>query len=242
MANQHFILQGKGGVGKSFIAVMFAQYLISKGIKPLCIDTDPVNGTLSGFSALNVFRVNIMEGDEINPRQFDVLIETAANSKVDVVVDNGASSFVPLSSYLITNEASSILKELGHAVIIHTVISGGQSTLDTIGGFASLVNQFPVSVPFVVWLNSYHGAIEHDGKSFTDTKIYKENTSRIAGIIQIPNVKAETFGIDIENMLKARHSFEQEQKSKEVTLMAKQRLKIFERKMFAAIAAGTTAL
>lgn len=27
----HFILQGKGGIGKSFVAVMLAQYFKSKG-------------------------------------------------------------------------------------------------------------------------------------------------------------------------------------------------------------------
>ena len=48
------ILQGKGGVGKSFIAATIAQYKASKGQKPLCIDTDPVNSTFHGYKALTV--------------------------------------------------------------------------------------------------------------------------------------------------------------------------------------------
>ena len=43
MANTHTVLQGKGGVGKSFIAAILAQYMNAMGRKPLCIDTDPVN-------------------------------------------------------------------------------------------------------------------------------------------------------------------------------------------------------
>jgi MinD-like ATPase involved in chromosome partitioning or flagellar assembly len=34
MAKIHMVLQGKGGVGKSFVAAMLAQFKISKGQKP----------------------------------------------------------------------------------------------------------------------------------------------------------------------------------------------------------------
>lgn len=47
MAKIHMVLQGKGGVGKSFIATVIAQYKRSKGQQPLCIDTDPVNAQCS---------------------------------------------------------------------------------------------------------------------------------------------------------------------------------------------------
>ena len=59
----NIVLQGKGGVGKSFIASVMAQYYYSKNKTPLCIDTDPVNATFHGFKALNVkvsFNVEIM--------------------------------------------------------------------------------------------------------------------------------------------------------------------------------------
>lgn len=49
MAKIHMILQGKGGVGKSFISSKLAQYKVAKGRNLLCIDTDPVNATFYGF-------------------------------------------------------------------------------------------------------------------------------------------------------------------------------------------------
>ena len=75
MAKIHMVLQGKGGVGKSMIAAMLAQYKAGKGQSPLCIDTDPVNATFEGYKALGVRRLNIMDGDEINTRNFDALVE-----------------------------------------------------------------------------------------------------------------------------------------------------------------------
>ena len=104
MAKIHMVLQGKGGVGKSMIAATIAQYKAGKGQKPLCIDTDPVNATFEGYKALNVRRLNIMDGDEINTRNFDALVEMIASAEGDVIIDNGASSFVPLSHYLISNQ------------------------------------------------------------------------------------------------------------------------------------------
>ena len=158
MSNTHFVLQGKGGVGKSFVANLLAQSFVARGTPALCIDTDPVNGTLHAFASLNVQRINILEGDEINTRQFDLLIELISKAKTDVIVDNGASSFVPLAHYLISNEVPAILAELGVSVVVHTVVTGGEMLMPTLAGFASLVTQFPATVPFVVWLNPYHGS------------------------------------------------------------------------------------
>ena len=43
------ILNGKGGVGKSFFAVNFVQYLKDKGIAHVAIDSDNENSTLKRF-------------------------------------------------------------------------------------------------------------------------------------------------------------------------------------------------
>ena len=40
------VLNGKGGVGKSFFAVNFVQYLKDRGVPHVAIDTDNENSTL----------------------------------------------------------------------------------------------------------------------------------------------------------------------------------------------------
>jgi CO dehydrogenase nickel-insertion accessory protein CooC1 len=59
MPRVHMTLQGKGGIGKSLIAALLAQYKAAQGPLPLCIDTDPINATLEGFKALHVRRLPI---------------------------------------------------------------------------------------------------------------------------------------------------------------------------------------
>lgn len=226
------ILQGKGGVGKSFVASTLAQYIKSKDEEPLCIDTDPVNTTFAGYKALNVTRLQIMDGDEINSRHFDNLIELIAPTTNDIIIDNGASSFVPLSHYLISNNIPTLLAEMGHELVVHTVITGGQALQDTVNGFSQLVSQFPENAIFVVWLNSYWGPIQHDGKNFEEMKAYKENKEKISAIIHMPALKEETFGRDVSEMLQERLTFDEAIASPAKTIMTRQRLKIVRDELF----------
>jgi len=232
MAKIHMVLQGKGGVGKSLIAAALAQYKTSKGQQPKCVDTDPVNATLYGYKALNVHKLQIMEGDEINSRHFDALIEIIAPSEHDIIIDNGASSFVPLSHYLITNNVPELLHSMGHELVIHTVITGGQALLDTVAGFGQLAGQYPTEALFVVWLNPYWGPIEHEGKSFEQLKAYTANKSRVSAIVRIPNLKEETFGRDLSEMLQDRLTFDEAIALETNTIMTRQRLKIIKTQLY----------
>lgn len=233
MAKIHMVLQGKGGVGKSMIVALLAQYKASIGQSPLCIDTDPVNATFEGYKALNVRRLHIMDGEEINTRNFDALVEMIASAEGDVIIDNGASSFVPLSYYLISNEVPTLLQDMGHEFVVHTVVTGGQALLDTVSGFSQLTDQFPSQCLFVVWLNPYWGPIEHEGKSFEQLKAYTANKGRVSAIIQIPALKEETYGRDFAEMLQGRRTFDEALADSALTIMTRQRLKIVQKQLYA---------
>ncbi len=237
MATIHLILQGKGGVGKSMIAAFIAQYQLTKGKCPLCIDTDPVNASFQAYKSLNVHRLTIMQDEEIDPRSFDQLVELISNAKGDVVIDNGASSFVPLSAYLITNQVPALLHDMGHQLVVHTVITGGQALSDTVHGFVQLVKQYPPDVLFIVWLNPYWGPIERDGKVFEQMKAYLEHKDRVSAIIRLPDLKKETFGRDLSDMLQNHLTFDEALASSEITIMARQRLSIIKKQLFEQFAA-----
>ncbi|HCG9146963.1 TPA: conjugal transfer protein TraL [Vibrio parahaemolyticus] len=232
MAKVHLVLQGKGGVGKSMISAVIAQYKASKGQSPLCIDTDPVNASFESYKSLNVKHLNILQDDEINSRTFDTLIEMIAASKDDVIIDNGASSFVPLTHYLISNEVPALLREMGHEVVLHTVIAGSSSLLDTVNGFSQLASQFPAESLFVVWLNPFLGPIELQGKRFEQMKAYTNNKERVTAIIDLPRLKEETYGRDFSEMLENRKTFAEALEDDSLTIMTRQRLKIVRGQVF----------
>src|SRR6516164_10830880 len=125
----HLTLQGKGGVGKSLVASVLAQYLREKGKEVRCIDTDPVNRTFAQYSALRADRLNLRdEHNRIEQRAFDSLMDRFLNEDTATfVVDNGASTFLPLWHYILENDALEYLRVRGRRVYVHTVITGGQA-------------------------------------------------------------------------------------------------------------------
>ena len=233
MAKIHMLLQGKGGVGKSLIASVLAQYKLAKGQKPLCNDTDQVNATFFGFKALKVKRLELMDGEEINPRNFDALVELVAPSKNDVVIDNGASSFVQLAHYLVTNEVPQLLQNMGHELMIHSVITGGQAFEDTLHNLRQIVPQFPSEALFVVWLNPYWGPIEDRGKPFEQLAEYAAMKNRLSALVTLPTLKMETYGRDLTEMLQGRQTFDEALAKESLTIMTRQRLKIIRDQLYA---------
>jgi len=236
MAKIHMVLQGKGGVGKSMVSALIAQYKQENNEPVLCVDTDPVNSTLKGYSALDVKLLPILAENRIDARQFDILIANIADTQCDVVVDNGASSFIALSDYLISNSSSSLITELGHELIIHTIITGGQALPDTIQGFNNLINGFTQNTKFVVWLNPFWGVVEDQGQNFYAMNAYQQNKHVISAVIELPKLQADTFGRDFSDMLQARKTFAQSINDSSLTIMVRHRLKNIRDQIFSAIA------
>lgn len=238
----NLILQGKGGVGKSFIASLLTQHYLDCGVQPLCFDTDPVNQTFAGYPAYNVDTLDIMDGADINQRSFDRLIEAIASVAAEedeappvAVVDNGAATFVPLCSYMHSNEIIPMLRDMGHEVRFHAVITGGQAMDDTIDGFASLCRYFP-DVEMAVWINGFFGEPVKNGKSFEQSGIYASNAKRIHSIIHLPALKKETFGQDLEQMMKDRQTFAEAIANPLTPIVVRQRLKMVQRDLWAQMA------
>jgi hypothetical protein len=225
MANIHISIQGKGGIGKSFICFLSAQYRKSKGRPMRLFDADPVNPTLASFKALEALPVELMHGDEIDTRRFDSIVEAVIGTEVDALIDVGTSSFVPMAHYLVSNHVPELLTDSGHRVILHTVIAGGPDCFETLEKFHQLVMQFPKETGFVVWLNPFDGPVEIDGKPFEQLKAYKENKARIDAIVDLPTFKQETFGKDVSDMLSQNLTFDEALASADFPVMVRHRLK-----------------
>ena len=92
----------------------------SNRIRRLCADTDPVNDTFARYGAFGARRIQILNADKnIDARAFDALIETVLSHEGSCVIDNGASTFIPLSAYLKENSVVELLQEAGKKVYIY---------------------------------------------------------------------------------------------------------------------------
>lgn len=227
----HLVLQGKGGVGKSLVATLLAQYLLSQNSNLFCADTDPVNDTFSRYVALNVCRVDVLNANqEIDSRVFDGLFEELLEHEGDSVVDNGASTFIPLSAYLADNGIIEMLNDADKTVYIHTVLTGGQAMDDTVNGLIALLSNH--SAKIVVWQNEFFGELVKNGKRFTDLSLYADNQDRIQGIVTIQQRNAATYGKDIALMTSNKLTFNEVRSSDLFTTIPRSRLNTFRNDIY----------
>ena len=228
----HLSLQGKGGVGKSLVSSILAQYFMYRSLPVQCIDTDPVNRTLSQYKGLDVQQLRLLRDGNVDQRGFDALMEIMLTTEKVFVVDNGASTFIPLWHYFLENNVPGLLKNAGKQLYVHTVITGGQALEDTLKGFGELAETSAARM-IVVWLNEFFGRIESGGKTFDEMAVYKQNETKVVGSVGIPKRTPDTFGRDIEEMIARKYTFDEAIRSGDATIMAKQRLRVIQRDLFA---------
>jgi hypothetical protein len=233
MTQVHLILQGKGGIGKSVVAYLIAQYLDSVGKPMVAIDIDPVNATLTGYKGLNVKRLQVIKDEAIVERNFDEMMEDILKDEnSNYVIDNGASSFVTFTRYLLRNDIIDVLSENGKEVFVHTVIKAGQDLRITVAGFGSIAEQMPENAKIVVWLNEFSGEITHEGKTFEQMKVYQKNKNRVHGIVKVDPQAGTMYGSDMKQMLDAWLTFEEVSKSPDFSIMTKSRLSKVKKSIF----------
>lgn len=219
----NLILQGKGGVGKSFISSILSQYFLDyKNINISGIDTDPVNNSFSSIKRINASQVEILKNGTIFQSKFDIIFENIINENSKTfIIDSGASTFVPLMKYIYDNDVISIFDDLENHAFIHTVIVGGQAQADTLQGLMSLYELISQSkkTKLVIWFNEFQGEIDisEDYKKLVDDKT--------AGYIKIINRNSDAFRDDLEKMTKLRLTNIEVQESSEFSLMSKNRIK-----------------
>ena len=225
-------LQGKGGVGKSLVASLLAQYFRDrKGMSVRCIDADPVNQTLAQYKELGAERLDLIREGSVDQRAFDGLMESLLTESGTFIVDNGASTFIPLWNYVLENNAVALLKAAGRRVFVHCVLTGGQALGDTLSGFARLA-QTTDERNIVLWVNEYFGRVERDGRALSDLPVYTEHAGSVVGSVAIPRRNQDTFGRDVEDVIARKLTLQEAIESASFPIMVRQRLRVVQRELF----------
>ena len=245
MKTIYITLQGKGGVGKTITSSYLTQYLQEENNKKdkkqkiKGIDTDPNNHSFRSIKKLKIETLPLFdENQQINERNFDKLIEIFfENQDSTFVIDNGATSFLPLISYLVDNDIMSMLQDKFN-IVINIPITGGEAQNDTLNGMKYIIDTFQENenVKFNIWINEFFGKVIEEGKSFEELEIYQQYKEHIHGVFTLPQVNPKTYGEDLRKMHKAKKIFSEIEADSNYTLMEKQRLIGYKNKIFDALA------
>lgn len=146
MKRLDLILNGKGGVGKSFFAVNFVQFLKDKGVAHVAIDSDNENSTLKRFHPDTRFL------DLDNRRELDGIF-TALEKANLVVMDCRAASTDLFIDYFTEIDLPAVLSAMGGAL---TLIMPVNHEADSVDQIQRLTDQFGKQCGYVVVRNAAH--------------------------------------------------------------------------------------
>ena len=111
MANIHLIGGEKGGVGKSVVARLLAQYFIDHSIPFLGFDSDRSHGALMRFYANNTSPVLVDRYESL-----DAIVEAATeNAERRILVDLAAQAQEPLTKWMDESQLLEVAREIGRA-------------------------------------------------------------------------------------------------------------------------------
>jgi hypothetical protein len=150
MTRLHFIGGEKGGVGKSVVARVLAQYFIDREIPFLGFDTDKSHGSLLRFYAEFASPVVIDQYEGL-----DRIVE-AATEQPDrrIVVDLAAQTHRFLAQWMEDSGLLEIKDELGLSLTYWHVMDSGRDSADLL---VKVFDEFGTRVPIVVVLNEVRG-------------------------------------------------------------------------------------
>ena len=146
MKRLDLILNGKGGVGKSFFAVNFVQFLKDKGITHVAIDSDNENSTLKRFQPDTRFL------DLDNHRELDGIFGALQKANL-VVMDCRAASTDLFIDYFAEIDLPAVLSALGTALTLVMPVNHESDSVDQI---QRLADQFGKQCSYVVVRNAAH--------------------------------------------------------------------------------------
>ena len=141
------IFNGKGGVGKSFFAVNFVQYLKDKGIPFIACDCDNENSTLKRFHGDVVQFLDLS-----HPRGLDAMIHALDKANL-VVVDCRAASTDIFFNYFDEIDLPSTLKDLSAALTLIMPINQETDSLDQLN---RATDKLKNGCSYVVLRNTVH--------------------------------------------------------------------------------------
>jgi hypothetical protein len=146
----HFVGGEKGGVGKSLVSRLLAQYMIDRNIPFTGFDTDRSHGALLRFYAGYASPALVDSFEAL-----DAIVESAvAEPGRRVLVDLAAQTHAPLARWMDESGVLDLAAESGLAVNYWHVMDSGRDSVDLL---TRLLDRFGDRLNYVLVLNQLRG-------------------------------------------------------------------------------------
>ena len=195
MSSLNFIGGEKGGVGKSVMARVLAQYFIDKSVPFIGFDTDRSHTSFTRFYAdyASLVIVDTYEGLDLIVGAFEEASTIVSNPK-SVIVDLAAQTAAPLARWVKDSDLLSVLGEMGVTVNFWHLADAGKDSVDLLD---RLVNTFGAGPNYFVVKNQGRGS---DFSQLDDSAALKKAMALGAQVINLGQLhEASMRKIDRQN-------------------------------------------
>jgi hypothetical protein len=213
------ILNGKGGVGKSFFAINFIQFLKDKGITFVAIDSDNENSTLKRFHPDTHFL------DLSNRRGLDAIFAALEKNNL-VVMDCRAASTDLFIDYFAEIDLPTVLATLNAKLTLVMPVNHESDSVDQI---QRLTEEFGEQCNYVVVRNAAHS----DSFAIFESSEVRALLANKLGGREIAMTRMQDWlveALNAENLTATAA-----QKHAAFSLLDRQRIQNWQRKLFAEI-------
>lgn len=201
----HFVMQSKGGAGKSVVSYLLAQYLQDLAKDLMIVDIDASNKTLGSFKKLDVNKINVLNKNKlVDQSKFDSFIDDFAEADKPMLVDTGAGDFLAINGYMVEQDLPAVFKEMDKKIIIHVPLNFAQSKEDTMKCCIDLLTNHKEAT-IVIWENEFFGENLEDIHTSQTMKKF----DNIGGVVKIRQLNKDTDQKDFTTMLENKLTFDE---------------------------------
>ena len=176
------VLNGKGGVGKSFFVVNFVQYLKDRKIAHVAFDSDNENSTLKRFHPEAIF-LNLAD-----PRGLDPMVQALEGNRL-VVVDCRAASTDLFLNFFSSTDLFGLLTAL-EATLTLAMPVGAEA--DSIEQLQRITRELGNRCRYLIVRNPVHG----DGLSLFDASRIRQQLKNELGAKEISLTRLQPWLVD----------------------------------------------
>jgi hypothetical protein len=234
MTNIQLIGGEKGGVGKSLVARVLAQYFIDHALPFIGFDSDRTHGALLRFYAGYASPI-LMD----NYESLDAIVEAATeNPERAILVDLAAQSNEGLTQWMDDSQLLEVAAEIGLNIRYWHVMDSGRDSVDLL---RRLLDRYAARMKYTLVLNQVRGA----DFRILDGSGEKERALALgASIVNLKRLHETTMiKIDAGSMSFWAVANKNEGDTSGLRLLERQRVKVWLQNAFAEIAkAGCDAL
>lgn len=221
MSTIHFIGGEKGGVGKSVVARLLAQYWIDRNQSWQGFDTDRSHGALLRYYEGFARPIEVAQLEEL-----DRIMEAASAEQRQILVDLAAQTEAGLHDWIDSGGVLPLAEELGVDVVFWHVMDDGK---DSVALLERLLDRYGDDANYVVVLNHGRGS---DFSIFRDSEVAHRVERLDIPVLSLRSLHKPTM-LRIDRLDKSFWAAANHAGGESLSLMERQRVKVWTRHAYA---------